>query len=169
MEIIKIGKIVNAVALKGEVKIYSYSDRKERFEELERILVKKNERLESYQVEGVRYQKGMVILKLRDVDDRNKAEALKESDVCITEEDLKALPEDTFYVRDLIGCDVFNTEDGARIGAITDVLQNTAQDLYQVTTKDGKEILIPAVENFIKKVNTEEGCVWVKPIPGLID
>ena len=39
MEKIKIGKIVNAVALRGEVKVYSYSDRKERYEELKEILV----------------------------------------------------------------------------------------------------------------------------------
>lgn len=99
MEKIKIGKIVNAVALRGEVKVYPYSDRKERFEELERILTEKNKKMEVYPVEGVRYQKGMVILKLKGVDDRNAAEALKESDVLITEEDLPELPEDTFYVR----------------------------------------------------------------------
>lgn len=39
MEKIKIGKIVNAVALKGEVKVYSYSDYKERFEEIDRVIL----------------------------------------------------------------------------------------------------------------------------------
>ena len=169
MEKIKIGKIVNAVALRGEVKVYPYSDRKERFEELERILTEKNKKMEVYPVEGVRYQKGMVILKLKGVDDRNAAEALKESDVLITEEDLPELPEDTFYVRDLIGCSVFNAETGSLLGTVTDVLQNTAQDIYQIRDEAGREALIPAVGDFVKEVNISQKYIKVRLIPGLID
>ncbi|MBQ1228911.1 MAG: 16S rRNA processing protein RimM, partial [Firmicutes bacterium] len=78
MEKIKIGKIVNVVALRGEVKVYHYSDYKERFEELSVILLEKKNKFTEYKIEGVRYQKDMVILKLKGVDDRNAAELLKE-------------------------------------------------------------------------------------------
>lgn len=177
MEKIKIGKIVNAVALRGEVKVYHYSDYKERFEELEEILVERNaakkHTMESYEIEGVRYQKDMAILKLKGVNDRNAAEALKDCDVYITEADLRELPEDTFYIRDLIGCRVINrsenTENEEEIGIITDVLQNTAQDIYQVKTKAGKEVLIPAVGEFIKEINIDEKTVIVSLIPGFMD
>lgn len=177
MEKIKIGKIVNAVALRGEVKVYHYSDYKERFEELEEILVERNaakkHTMESYEIEGVRYQKDMAILKLKGVNDRNAAEALKDCDVYITEADLRELPEDTFYIRDLIGCRVINrsenTENEKEIGIITDVLQNTAQDIYQVKTKAGKEVLIPAVGEFIKEINIDEKTVIVSLIPGFMD
>lgn len=177
MEKIKIGKIVNAVALRGEVKVYHYSDYKERFEELEEILVERNaakkHAMESYEIEGVRYQKDMAILKLKGVNDRNAAEALKDCDVYITEADLRELPEDTFYIRDLIGCRVVNrsgnTENEEEIGIITDVLQNTAQDIYQVKTKAGKEVLIPAVGEFIKEINIDEKTVIVSLIPGFMD
>lgn len=177
MEKIKIGKIVNAVALRGEVKVYHYSDYKERFEELEEILVERNaakkHTMESYEIEGVRYQKDMAILKLKGVNDRNAAEALKDCDVYITEADLRELPEDTFYIRDLMGCRVINrsenTENEEEIGIITDVLQNTAQDIYQVKTKAGKEVLIPAVGEFIKEINIDEKTVIVSLIPGFMD
>lgn len=192
MERIKIGKIVNAVALRGEVKVYHYSDCKERFSELDHIIVERNGRSREYDIENVRYQKDMVILKLKGVDDRNAAEALKESDVMITEADLKELPEDTFYVRDLIGCRVYDTGgaggDGANagesadgtgggqdtacrmreIGVVTDVLQNTAQDIYQVRTPDGREVLIPAVGDFVKEVNIGTKSIRVTLIPGMI-
>ena len=96
VENIKIGKIVNAVALRGEVKVYHYSDYKERFEELDEILVERNgakrHAMERYPIEGVRYQKDMAILKLKGVNDRNAAEALKDCDVYITEADLRELP-----------------------------------------------------------------------------
>jgi len=169
MEKIKIGTIVNAVALRGEVKVYHFSDCKERFEELDQVIVERKGKGRVYEIEKVRYQKGMVILKLAGVDDRNAAEALKEHDIMITEADLRELPEDTFYVRDLIGCRVINAENGAEIGVMKDVLQNSAQDIYVVKTAGGKEALIPAVGDFVDEVNIEEKFVKVKLIPGLID
>ena len=98
MEKIKIGKIVNAVGLKGEVKVYHYSDYKERFEELDQIWIDGRK----VAIEGVRYMKDMVILKLDGVSDRNGAEALKEQEVFIDESMLRVLPEDTYYVKDLM-------------------------------------------------------------------
>ena len=139
MEKIKVGKIVNAVALRGEVKIYSYSDCKERFEELSRLLIDGDMELE---IENVRYQKNMVIVKFKSIDDRNKAEALKEKDVYITEDDLAELPEDTFYIRDLIGCRVFDAENGRLIGVVSDLIQNSAQDIYQIELEKGGQALI---------------------------
>ncbi len=177
VENIKIGKIVNAVALRGEVKVYHYSDYKERFEELDEILVERNSAkkhlMEKYKIEGVRYQKDMAILKLKGVDDRNVAEALKDCDVYITEADLRELPEDTFYIRDLIGCRVINeaekAETAEEIGVITDVLQNSAQDIYQIKTASSKEVLIPAVGEFVKEIRIDEKTVIVSLIPGFLD
>ena len=169
MEKIKIGKIVNAVALRGEVKVYHYSDYKERFEELEEILVERKGKYTAYEIENVRYQKNTAILKLKGVDDRNAAEALKESDIYITEDDLRELPEDTFYVKDLIGCRVINEENGVEIGVIKDVLQNSAQDIYQIELKNGKEALIPVVGEFVREVSIKEKYVKIHLIPGFID
>lgn len=171
MEKIKIGKIVSAVALKGEVKIYHYSDYKERFEELDRIILCSGGRKaaeQEYKIENVRYQKDMVIVKLRGVDDRNGAEALKDFDVLITEEDLRELPEDTFYIRDLIGCRVVDNRDMKTLGTISDVLQTGAQDIYQVELAGGGQALIPVVGQFIESVDIDEKTVIVKVIPGLI-
>lgn len=169
MEKIKIGTVVNAVALRGEVKVYHFSDYKERFEELDEVILERKGKGKTYEIEKVRYQKDMVILKLKGVDDRNAAEALKEYDIMITEADLRELPEDTFYVRDLIGCSVLNAENDNAIGEIRDVLQNSAQDIYVVKTASGKEAMIPAVGDFVAEVNIEERYVKVKLIPGLID
>ena len=169
MEKIKIGKIVNAVALRGEVKVYSYSDRKERYEALKEILVEQKKGFTPYEIQNVRYQKNIVILKLRGVDDRNAAEALKERDIYITEADLPELPDDTFYVRDLIGCEVRDEKNGSVIGKIQDVLQGAAQDIYVITLLSGKETMIPAVAEFVRKVDMAQRIVTVALIPGFID
>ena len=168
MEKIKIAKIVNAVGLKGEVKVYNYSDDRERFEKLEEIIVSgKTESVRK--ILGVRYQGNMVILKLEGVSDRNAAEALKEYDVYITEDDLKELPEDTFYVRDLIGMKVIDDGEYGEIGVLRDVIQNTSQDIYAVRTETGKDVLIPAVKDFIREVDMENRVIRTTLIPGFID
>lgn len=192
MEKIKIGKIVNAVGLKGEVKVYSYAGENDRFEKLDRIIAgssqsgssqsgsgqeggakraacKKPQSDMEFEIEKVRYQKNMVILKLRGVDDRNQAEALKDMDVFITEDDLEELPDDTFYVRDLIGCQVVDVNDGKKLGVVSDLIQNSAQDIYQIDLAEGGQALIPAVEQFIKNVDIENKTITVSLIPGLID
>ena len=166
MEKIKIGKIVNAVALKGEVKVYNYSDGAERYGEVGRIIAGGKE----YPVESVRTQGNMVILKLRGVDDRNAAE--------VTEDDLGELPEDTFYIRDLIGLKVINAETGKEAGEIIDVIQGAAQDVYRIRLSDkecgpeesggkgSRETMVPAVSEFVKDVNLEEKRVYIKFIEG---
>ena len=163
MEKIKIGRIVNAVALRGEVKVYNYSGYKERYEELDRIIVENTE----YEIEKVRYQQEMVILKLAGVDNRNDAEAMKNKDVFITEEDLDELPDDTFYIRDLIGLQA--VDDSGRIGIVKDVLQTSAQDVYVIKTDSGRDILVPAVKEFVKEVNLEEGFIRLILIEGMIE
>lgn len=165
MEKIKIGRIVNAVALRGEVKVYNYSGYKERYEELDRIIVEGKK----YEIEKVRYQQQMVILKLAGVNDRNAAEAMKNKDVFITEEDLQELPEDTFYIRDLIGLEVVDAETGDNIGKLKDVLQPSNQDVYVVKRAEGSDVLIPAVSEFIKEVNVKEGFIKVHLIEGMLE
>ncbi|MEF9921859.1 MAG: ribosome maturation factor RimM [Anaerovoracaceae bacterium] len=165
MEKIRIGKIVNAVALKGQVKVYNYSDYKERFEEIDTVIIDDKE----YKIENVRYQKDMVVLKLEGIDDRNMSEAMKDKDIYIFEDNLRELPEDTFYIKDLIGIKIVDETTDIEIGSLVDVLQNSAQDLYKVALTKGGETLIPAVEEFVKEINVKDGYIKVKLIPGLLE
>ena len=164
MEKIKIGKIVNAVALRGEVKVYNYAGYKERYEELTRIIVDDR----AYEIEKVRYQQQMVILKLSGVNDRNSAEALKTKDIYITEEDLVELPDDTFYIRDLVGLTVKDADSGAVLGTLKEVLQPSSQDVYVVELAAGGQVMVPAVRAFIKEVNLEEGVMSIHLIEGML-
>ena len=163
MEKIKIGKIVNVVALKGEVKVYTYSE-PYRYEEIDSVYVENEKR----NIEKVRFQGNMVILKLSGIDDRNAAEAQKEKYLYITEDQLPQLPEDEYYIRDLVGMDVVS-EEGEKYGVLSDVLQNTAQDVYEVKRENGKALLIPGVKEFILDVNMEEKKIIVRLPDGLLD
>ena len=164
MEKIKIGKIVNAVGLKGEVKVYNYSDSEEVYERTPEIYA--GDRL--LKVQNVRMQKNMVILKLSGIDDRNAAEAAKGTELFITEADLPELPEGQFYIRDLIGMEV-EEQGGSFHGVVTDVLQNIAQDIFEVKRDDGKTVLIPKVDAFVQKIDGKERLITVTLIEGLTD
>ena len=164
MEKIKIGKIVNTVGLKGEVKVYNYSDSIEIYETIESIYVE--DRLTV--IENVRAQKNMVILKLEGADDRNAAEELRGKELYITEDDLPELPEGQYYVRDLIGMSV-TEEDGNLLGHVTDVLQNTAQDIFEVESENGKKLLIPKVDQFVLDIDAEKREITIRLIEGMLD
>ena len=164
MEKIKIGQVVNAVGLKGELKVYHYSDYKERFEELTEIYLENT----LHRISGVRYMKQMVILKLAGIDDRTEAEKHKGKDVYIDKEDVRVLPEDTYHIFDLIGMKVAD-EKGTVIGNLSDVIRNSAQDLYEVEMENKSKFLIPAVEEFILKIDMESRTITVKLIEGLME
>ena len=155
MEKIQVGKIVNAVALKGEVKVYPYSEIS-RFSEFEKLYIDNK----AFDIQNVRVQGTTVIIKLKGIDDRNAAEAVKNKYVYITEEQLPELPEGEYYIRDLIGMTV-ETVSGEYLGKLNDVLQNTAQDVYEVKADSGKMILIPGVEEFIIDVDLDTRIIKV--------
>ena len=163
MEKIKIGKIVNAVGLKGEVKVYNYSDSSEIYEITPSIYAG-NDLLD---IENVRMQKNMVILKLSGIDDRNAAEAAKGTELFITEADLPELDEGEFYVRDLIGMTVI--EDETVLGKVTNVLQNTAQDVFEIERENGKHLLLPRVDEFVLDIDLDTREIKVKLPAGLLD
>ena len=129
------------MALKGEVKVYTYSN-PERYEEIKEIYVENK----PYKIEKVRFQGNTVILKLSGIDDRNAAESCKGKEIYIAESELPALPEDTYYI-----------------------LQNTAQDVYEVRRESGKDILIPGVAEFILDIEVKERKITVKLPDGLLD
>jgi 16S rRNA processing protein RimM len=165
MEKLRLGRITSAVGLAGEVRVYPYTDYKEKFEELEYVLLKD----EKYEIEHIRYNKNMAVLKLKGIDDRLAAERCREEDLFIYREDAPALPEDSFYVKDLLGLSVID-EEGRALGKLVNIIKNSAHDLYEVEPEGGgKTFLIPAVEEFIVEITPEKGMIRVHLIEGLTD
>ena len=162
MDRIKVGKIVSAVGIRGEVRVYPYTDYPERFEELDSVFAGED-RLEP---EKIRYHKNTVIIKFRGVNDRNAAEALRDRFLEIDKKDLRELGEDEYYIFDLIGLEA-QDQNGKRIGRVSDVIQNSAQDLYEIEHIDGKKYFVPAVKEFVTDIDINRGIMKIKPIEGL--
>ena len=147
-----IGKIVKAQGIKGEVKIIPITDDVLRFNKLKKATVKGNEMT----VEYSRVQGGCAFVKFKGVDNRNDAELLQNEFVSVAREDAVKLPENTWFIVDILGSKVFVGD--KEIGALVDVMQNSAVDVYVVS--DGKnEVMFPALKNLILKVDTDKKVV----------
>lgn len=164
MEKIKVGQIVTAVGIKGEVKVYPYTDTPQRFAEIDELLMESK----PVKIQSVRFMKNMAILKLSGVDDRNGAEALRGKDLYIDREDMWEMPEDTYLIRDLLGINVIDDK-GSPVGRLTDVIQNSSQDLYEIEMEDGRRFLLPAVGQFVRTVDLKKRIMVVRLIEGLVE
>ena len=109
----------------------------------------------------------MVLLKLEGIDDITEAEKYKNCYIKINREDAVELEEDSYFIVDIIGSEVF-TEEGEDLGKVVDVFQTGSNDVYTVKTLDGKEILLPAIEDVIKNVNIENKKIVIHLMEGLI-
>lgn len=161
---IKIGEVVNVVGLRGELKIYPYSENKERFDTLKTVYFDDKQ----VKIEKVRYKDNLVILKIQGIDDRTGAEACRGKDVLMDDDDLEALPEGTYYVKDILGFLVEDKEHGM-IGTLKDVRDNGAQNLFIIETNVGNELLVPAVEQFFTGVDLNRKVVLVDLIEGMYE
>lgn len=155
MELMEIGKVVNTFGIKGELKILPYV---KYFEDLNRINIKNN----TYEIERMRKQKNLFIVKLKGFDDINQIEDLKDYNVFIEEQDKPELQQGEYYIKDLIGFEVY-TDEGKLLGKLDDVFNTGANDIYQVG-----EILLPAIKDVVKQVDTKNKKIIVHILKGLI-
>ena len=153
----KVGQIVNTHGIKGEVKVISFTDDVNNFKRYKKILVGDKWK----DILGVKFQKDRVILKLEGIETMNDAETYKQKYLYVLREEEPQLPEDTFYVSDLIGCTVYDTND-KNLGDIADVIQTKNNDVYWI--KKPKELLIPVLRDIVLDVNIEDKKVIIRPV-----
>jgi 16S rRNA processing protein RimM len=105
-------------------------------------------------------------LKLKGVDDRTAAERVSGRWIRIPRSECGSLPAGSFYFFELVGLRVV-TPDGEAIGTVREVLRAPAQDLL-VIDRNGGEVLVPMVREWVRSVDPEAGVVTVESIEGLI-
>lgn len=167
---LKVGKIVNTHALKGEVKVISSSDFvEERFEEGSQLLITRgNQVVKEVEVESAREHKGAYLVKFVGIDSIDEAEKLKNLQIKVDEEYLSELDEGEFYFYEIIGCKV-EDENSKIIGEIIDILQTGANDVWVVKNENNKEYLIPYIDDVVKNIDVENKLISIEVMEGLID
>ena len=163
----EVGQIVNTFGINGVVKVKPFTDEIERFEELKFVLIEKNNQLVKYEIKEVKYQKQMVLLKLNGIDNMNQAETFKGCYLKIERKYAKKLPEDTYFIADLLGLSVYTDED-ILLGKVEDIYNSGANDIYVIKSEDGKQILLPGIGEVIKQIDLEQEKIIVHLIKGLV-
>ena len=164
----KFGQIVNTFGIKGMVKVKPFTENtKKRFDNLKKVYIKNKNEKKEYEIEEVKYHKEMVLIKFKGIENPEQANMLRNSYLVIDRENEKPLEEGTYYIVDMIGLEVY-TEEGKKIGILDDIFNSGSSDIYVVKDELGKQILLPAIEEVIKRIDMKERKMIVHLIPGLM-
>mgnify|MGYP000942603244 FL=1 len=167
---LKVGKIVNTHSLKGEVKVISSTDfEEERFKKGSKLLITRgNQLIREVIVESYRNHKNFLLVKFEGIDSVEEAEKLKNLQIKIDSDEVGELEENEFYFHEIIGCQVFDEND-RNLGEIIDILTPGANDVWVIKGENGKEILIPYIEDVVKQIDITNKKVNIEVMEGLID
>lgn len=163
MQRLELGQVVNTFGIKGFVKVKPFTDDVSRFEKLKDVYIKNKK----YEIEDVKYQKNVVLLKFKEIDKIEQAEFLKNLYLEIDRKDGLKLEEGAYYIVDLLGLDVY-TETNELLGKLDDIYNTGSNDIYVVKDEVGKQILLPAISDVIKEINLEEKRIIVHLLKGLV-
>lgn len=165
---IRIGQIINTHGHRGELKVFPLTDDISRYSDLEHVYIKRGDGYKSYEVSGIRFHQGLVLLSLREVLDMNEAEKYKGLYLELPENELRKLPEGHYYIFQLVGLKVYEQE--KLLGEITDIFKTGSNDVYVVESKERKKpLLIPALKDVVKNIDIDKGFIKVELPMGLED
>lgn len=161
-----VGRIVGVHGIRGELKVEPHTDFPERF--APGVVLAMGPTLEEVVVESGRSHKGHVLLALEGITDRNAADELRGLWLFVAEDEAIELDDETFWVHDILGLDVV-TDEGQPLGVVADVLFTGANEVYVVRTPQRREILLPATDEVVLKIDLAARRMTVRLLPGILE
>lgn len=168
-----VGKIVNTQALRGEVRVMATTDfPEERFKIGATLAIFKGDKLvETVEVDGHRLHKNFNLLHFKGKDNINDVEKFKGFDLKVagTEREADELDENEFYYDDIIGLEVYTTDE-TYLGKVREITSLPSNDVWAIQRPNkGKDILIPYIEDIVLEIDLDDNRVVIDPMDGLID
>ena len=158
------GKITGTHGIRGEVRVHPWCDSPEFLTKIKTLYTDKSGT--SIKV-SARSHKNMVIMKIDGVDTIELAERLRNTVIYIDRDDA-LLSDDEVFIQDIIGIEVYDADTNILLGKISDVSQTGANDVWHIE-KDGKEYLIPAIDEVVISVDVDAEKAVIRPIKGIFD
>lgn len=168
-----VGKIVNTQALRGEVRVMATTDFPEERFKIGAILAifNGNKLVETVEVDGHRLHKNFNLLHFKGKDNINDVEKFKGFDLKVagTEREADELDENEFYYDDIIGLEVYTTDE-IYLGKVREITSLPSNDVWAIQRPNkGKDILIPYIEDIVIEIDLDDNRVVIDPMDGLID
>lgn len=158
---VTVGKLGRTRGLDGELYVILMTDFPNRFLHLSDIYLKIKNRWEKKQIVSTRFVSERLVIKFENINTLEDATRFINCELGVPLEQVVKLPEGSYYVFDLIGCEVFDNDKKDYLGRIVDVMILPANDVYVIKSKDNKELLIAAVKKFVKKVDIENKQIFI--------
>lgn len=164
-QFLEIGQIVNTHGLKGDVRVDPWCDGPEFICQFKKLYLKDGS---TVIIEKARPQKNVAVLKLKGVDTIEQADLMRRTVLYVNREDVQ-LDEGEFFIQDIVGCEVKDADTNAVYGKITEVLKTGANDVYQVTDDNGKNYLVPVIDDVVIDTDIDSGVITIRPLRGIFD
>ena len=160
-KLIPIGSIVKHHGLKGELKVFLYNEDSETLVKGLSIWIEIDNDFISYGLENVRGSKNNLIIKFKNINSRENSQFLVKKEIYVSRNDFPDL-EEGFYLNDIIGFRIINDAD-LEYGFLKDVLVLTGNEVL-VIDYNGKEVLLPNVEEFVKLFDFDKKIIIVSNV-----
>jgi len=167
-----VGRVIGALGLKGVLKVRLETNNPDLLSEVKTVTLRTaSGTTSSHRVDSMKYEKRHMLIKLEDISDRTQAEKLLGASITTERKQIRDLDEDEFWMRDLLGLDVYSAEDGEKLGTICDIVGEAGEFLEMRSTNPAKTdtVLIPFVRAIVPKVDLQSGRIEIINLPGLID
>ncbi|MFB0559523.1 MAG: ribosome maturation factor RimM [Dehalococcoidales bacterium] len=161
-EFITIGKVIAPWGIKGKLKVKVETDFPQRFAPSSKVYINR----QPMTINSTEWHKGKAIIKLDTIDSIEDAQKLRGQPLEIHHSQVYPLPEGQYYHFQLVGLEVWTTQ-GELLGTVAEILTAESNDNYVVRGAKG-EILIPAIEDVIKSIDLDKGCIVIEAIEGLL-
>ncbi len=162
---LEVGQIVNTHGLKGEMRVDPWCDGPEFICMFDELYLKNGDVIK---ITKSRVQKNVAIIKVEGIDTIEQADTMRRTVLYIDRDDVE-LDDDVFFVQDIIGCEVVDIDTKETYGKVTEVLKTGANDVYQVTADDGKNYLVPVIDDVVINTDIDSGIIEIRPLKGIFD
>ncbi|GAB3590506.1 Ribosome maturation factor RimM [Corynebacterium faecale] len=167
-EELQIGKVIKSHGIRGEVVVEVTTDDPDIRYALGEVLQGRQAGKEhTLTIDGARAHQGRLLVKFREVADRNTADSLRGTRFFAAPMEREDGDDEAYYDHELEGLRIIH--EGADIGVVTGVMHGPAGEILEVELASGKEVLIPFVHAIVPDVDLEEGTATITPPEGLLD
>ena len=167
---VSVGKIVNFHGIKGEAKVGYSKNQQDFFTSLDTVYLKDKDNYTSLHILSAKPLKNMMIVKFEGIDSINDILELKGKLLFVEEAVIREnLNEDEFLIDELVGLEVFDNENGQKLGFVIGVSNNGASDLISIKTNSKKISLVPFVKAIVPIVDIKNKKIMINNIEGLLE